>query len=919
MPTTPIYTIGYGAREGEAFFAALKTHQIEFMIDVRSQPYSRHWPEFTKSALEDALQANGTRYVFMGDTLGGRPDDEACYTDGEIDYAKVAVRSFYRRGIERLHNASRQGHRVALLCAETQPENCHRTRLIGQTLTAEGVEVLHIDENDEIISQEQALLRLSEAELASVLARHPGASQNIPADGQRQTFERQIPHIESTIQQTFGYPEFRPLQRRIIENVLRKQDSLAVMPTGSGKSLCYQLPATLFPGLTVVVSPLISLMEDQVLELREWGIAAVYLNSTLTFAEYDATVERIRAGDVNLLYAAPETLLRPETMALLESIPVDALVIDEAHCISEWGHDFRPEYRQLAGLRARLPGAVTLAVTATATRRVRADIKTSLAISDANEFISRFNRENLILRVDDKIAGVAQVRAFLDAHKNEAGIIYCATRDGVDTLTAQLAAAGYPVLPYHAGMDDADRRAHQRRFRYEDALIMVATIAFGMGINKSNVRFIVHYDLPKNIESYYQQIGRAGRDGLPAHCLLLYAYGDVGTIRYFINQEPPELRRGSEMRLQAMLDFVETQICRRIPLLNYFGEKFPNEDCEACDHCLANRQDAQTDPEADSAQTNLTAPARLLLNCALQTEQIFGAAHLIGVLRGSRAKKILQFKHDQLEIYDKGNGYTKDQWRHMATQFVRQGLLQRTPPHGSLRVTEAGRAVLDGGEVRGALSGAIPGVAAAPKAAHDPGLFEQLRTLRAQLAAERSVPPYVIFNDRSLVEMATYFPQTPEALIEIYGVGRRKVTEYAPHFLPVIQAYCTENDLQPIPKPAPQPSTRSPRPQAQKRTDHIYEQYQSGESIAAIADDLGFTEVTILKHLKKAHAAGRPLRVEGLKASSQLSEKDELRVMRAFNDLGDDFLRPIFDLLDGQIPYDQLHLWRLIYLATRAA
>jgi ATP-dependent DNA helicase RecQ len=915
MPPTPIYTIGYGARENEAFFAALKAHQIEFLIDVRSQPYSRHQPEFTKSALEDALQANGIRYVFMGDTLGGRPDDEACYIDGVIDYAKLAAQPFYRRGIERLHNASRQGHRVALLCAEIKPENCRRTRLIGQTLSAEGIEVLHIDENDEIISQDQALLRLS-VKTSKVSPKNSPAEESSlrPLRSTTATAE-----LESTLQQTFGYPEFRPLQRRIIENVLRKHDSLAVMPTGSGKSLCYQLPATLFPGLTVVVSPLISLMEDQVLELREWGIAAVYLNSTLTFAEYDATVERIRAGDVKLLYAAPETLLRPETMSLLENISVDALVIDEAHCISEWGHDFRPEYRQLAGLRERLPKAVTLAVTATATRRVRADIKTSLAISDANEFISSFNRENLILRVDDKIAGVAQVRAFLDTHKNQAGIIYCATRDGVDTLTAQLAAAGYPALPYHAGMQDADRRTHQHRFRYEDALIMVATIAFGMGINKSNVRFVVHYDLPKNIESYYQQIGRAGRDGLPAHCLLLYAYGDVGTIRYFINQEPPELRRGAEMRLQAMLDFVETQTCRRIPLLNYFGEKFPDEDCEACDHCLAQKQDDQADPDADSAQIDLTAPARLLLNCALQTEQIFGAAHLIDVLRGSRAKKILQFKHDQLEIYDKGNGYTKDQWRHMATQFVRQGLLQRTPPHGSLRVTEAGRAVLDGGEFFGALPGAIPGVAAAPKAAHDPGLFELLRALRAQLAAERNVPPYVIFNDRSLVEMATYFPQTPETLIQIYGVGQRKVEEYAPHFLPVIQAYCAENDLQPIPKPAPTPATRHSQPATHKRTDYIYKQYQSGESIAAIAADLGFTEGTILKHLKKAHAAGRPLRVEGLKASSQLATQDELRVIQAFNDLGPDFLRPIFDVLDGQIPYEQLHLWRLIYLATRAA
>ncbi len=364
--------------------------------------------------------------------------------------------------------------------------------------------------------------------------------------------EEAISTIEFVLQETFGYTEFRPLQKAIIENVLRKKDTLAVMPTGSGKSLCYQLPAMQFPGLTVVVSPLIALMEDQVLELKEWGIPAAYLNSTLSYEEYLETTTRVRSGEIKLLYAAPETLLRPETILLLENSKVDCLVIDEAHCISEWGHDFRPEYRQLAGLRTRLPGAVTLAVTATATKRVRSDIKANLNITSANEFIGSFDRKNLFLSISDKDEPLAQTRTFLDDHHGETGIIYCTTREKVDRLHVQLSELGYPALPYHAGMENADRRANQHRFRYEDGLIMVATVAFGMGINKSNLRFILHYDLPRDIESYYQQIGRAGRDGLPAYCLVLYSYSDIHTIRFFIEQESPHLREYSRVALEII-------------------------------------------------------------------------------------------------------------------------------------------------------------------------------------------------------------------------------------------------------------------------------------------------------------------------------------------------------------------------------
>ncbi|MBL7163793.1 MAG: DNA helicase RecQ [Anaerolineales bacterium] len=743
----------------------------------------------------------------------------------------------------------------------------------------------------------------------------------LPARAQKQSYAGRAPQMDDLLQQVFGYPQFRPLQREIITQILSKQDTLAVMPTGSGKSLCYQLPAILFPGLTVVVSPLISLMEDQVLELKEWGIPAAYLNSTLTHSQYLERVGRIKSGETKLLYAAPETLLRPETIVLLEGCPVDCLVIDEAHCISEWGHDFRPEYRQLAELRGRLPEVVTLAVTATATRRVRQDIKTSLVIADANEFISSFDRQNLVLSVDDKIAAVVQARDFLDAHPGQAGIIYCATRDQVDVLTDQLAALGYPVLPYHAGMDDEARRQNQRRFRFEDGIIMVATIAFGMGINKPNVRFILHYDLPKNIESYYQQIGRAGRDGLPADCLVLYSYGDVATIRYFIRQESPNLRRGSEQRLESLLAFMDTLTCRRTPLLDYFGETYPADGCEACDNCLNLRskfvrppgRDEQTTEGAASAQVDLSIPARQLLTCAQETREIFGMMHLIDVLRGSKAKKILNNKHDQLPSYGVGVMYSKGQWRHLAGQFVRLGLLKRTKLHGSLVVTDQGKVVLQGESVFGEMPGALSRTVMVPAAQeHDPDLFEQLRALRATLARERSLPPYVIFHDRALIEMSTWFPRTPEELPQIYGVGQRKVEQYGPHFLPVIQAYCKEKGIEPIQKTMVLVQ-KSVSPSGQKRTDYVWEKYQAGAPIPDIAADMGFTQSTILKHLNKAFSDGRHLRIDGLTELSELSEAEAKQVIEAFDEFGTLRLKPIFEALDQTAPYDQLHIWRLIY------
>ncbi|MCP4359513.1 MAG: DNA helicase RecQ [Chloroflexi bacterium] len=716
-----------------------------------------------------------------------------------------------------------------------------------------------------------------------------------------------LPTAQSLLKQIFGYDKFRPLQPEVIQNILNKRDSLAVMPTGSGKSLCYQLPALMFPGLTVVVSPLISLMEDQVAQLRELGVTAVFLNSTLNYDQYLYTTNQIRAGAVDLLYAAPETLMRPETMLLLEQSNVDCLTIDEAHCISEWGHDFRPEYRQLVDLRRRLSNAVCLTVTATATERVRQDIKGALGIPAAAEFIASFDRQNLFLAVEPKTTGVRQTLEFLDAYRDQSGIIYCATRKQVDSLTADLAANGWSVLSYHAGLDAQTRQNNQRRFTHEESVVMVATIAFGMGINKSNVRFILHYDLPKNIESYYQQIGRAGRDGLPADCLLLFSYGDVGNINYFIRQSHPSQQVGARLRLEAILRFVETNVCRRRPLLEYFGEVYKKENCQTCDNCTA----------AEEELSDLTIPAQKFLSCVKRTGELFGVSHIIDVLRGSQSKKVLQKRHDRLSTYNIGREFSKKEWQHLARQFVQLGLMVQDAEYGSLKLTSQAYAVFKGEKVMGVLP--VQKVRAAvpqQEISHDPVLFGLLRSKRTELASAANVPPYVIFSDRSLVEMAAYFPQSRETFGRMYGVGQAKLEKYADVFLPIIQAYTQEHGLAEKPKGAAASPSRRIVTGLRGRTAEVVEAYNAGHTIVEIGADLGIKPGTVLGHLWKGVQAGRPLRTDGILQSSQLSPDMQRQVLAAFAELGTDFLRPVYDAMEEQVGWDELKILQLYAAVT---
>jgi ATP-dependent DNA helicase RecQ len=681
------------------------------------------------------------------------------------------------------------------------------------------------------------------------------------------------------------------------------------MPTGSGKSLCYQLPALLLDGLTVVVSPLIALMQDQVDQLRELGVAAAFLNHTLDYAQYGATAERVRHGRVKLFYVAPETLLKPETLVMLDCARPALFVIDEAHCISSWGHDFRPEYRQLLPVRERYPDAVCAAFTATATPRVQRDIREILDLSDADAFVASFRRENLYLEARPRGNGRAQVLEFLRAHPGGSGIIYCSTRDEVEQLADFLAGEGFAVAPYHAGLDSGTRSRNQRLFQNDEAPIVVATIAFGLGINKPNVRFVVNYTLPENVETYYQEIGRAGRDGLRADCLLLFSAADMGLIRYFIDQGAEGERAGRQARLQAMARYAETGGCRRAELLSYFGEDLTEPRCGFCDNCLA--------AESPGERVDVTDMARLFLQCVLQTQQRFGRAHIVGVLRGSRAKKVLGLRHDRVPTYGAGRAHSEAAWVALADQLIREGYLLHEMEHSTLRLTEKGRAVLSGEPVWVAAS---PSRAAEPaeRAEYDAALFEQLRSLRRELARAADLPPYVIFSDVTLTEMAAFLPHSPQSLLMLRGVGMRKLDQYGDRFLALIRGYCAEHGLAEKPRP-PEARPRShERTRSGGRSQEVGELFAAGSTVEDLCARYGVVRNTIVNHLIRYVQNGGRLDAGRVLALSRLQPDEQARALAAFAACGPERLTPVYEALGRAIPYDELHLLRL-YLRCRPA
>jgi ATP-dependent DNA helicase RecQ len=605
-----------------------------------------------------------------------------------------------------------------------------------------------------------------------------------------------IDEAQFLLKSVFGYDQFVSLQEDIIGNVLQKKDTLAIMPTGGGKSICYQIPALIFEGLTIVVSPLISLMKDQVEQLTQTGVAAAFLNSALPPEEYRQNIGRVKRGDLKLLYLAPETLLKPNIIQMLTSIRVDCIAIDEAHCISAWGHDFRPEYRQLADIRFRFADAVCIGLTATATPRVRQDIKTNLGMDKSSEFLASFNRENLFIRVVLKDNPINQATQFIQNYPNQSGIIYCFSRKQVDDLYAYFDRRGYSIRPYHAGLSEAVRTRNQELFTRDEVQIIVATIAFGMGIDKENIRFVLHYDLPQNVESYYQEIGRAGRDGLRSDCLLLFGYGDLQKIKHFINKKEGPEKRVANIHLNALLRFAETDECRRIPLINYFGEKYSLENCQMCDNCLGGIR----------AKTDITVLAQKFLSCVRRTGETFGAHHIIDVLRGSKADKVFRFDHQHLSTYGIGMECSKSQWAKLSRQFINKGLLTQDTEFGSLKLTANGWAVLKAKQtVMGRLEeeNVHKFHSVENDSEYDRELFETLRKKRKVLADEASVPSYIIFSDKTLIEMATRYPQNRESFMDIHGVGNVKYENYGQTFIEIIRHHCRQHQIEVQPHTVP--------------------------------------------------------------------------------------------------------------------
>ncbi|HSW88059.1 MAG TPA: DNA helicase RecQ [Candidatus Saccharimonadales bacterium] len=590
--------------------------------------------------------------------------------------------------------------------------------------------------------------------------------------------------MEQILQQYFGYSSFRPLQKEIITDILQGQDVLAVMPTGSGKSICYQIPALLHPKqTTIVISPLIALMKDQVDGLRQNGVHAAFLNSSLSSFEQDEVKQQLLDQKLSLLYIAPERLAQTSFLAFLKNINIHLFAIDEAHCISEWGHDFRPDYRELKKLRDLFPTTPILALTATATTQVKVDIEKQLSLQQAKKYQASFDRSNLIYTVLQKQRSSEQIVDFVRKHAGESGIIYCQSRKDVDALAEHLQKNTIKALSYHAGLPTETRQKHQEMFIKEDVDIIVATIAFGMGIDKSNVRFVIHADLPKSIEGYYQETGRAGRDGLPSECILLYSYADKRKSEFFILQKEGQQQEIAYKQLDDMIRFAKSIKCRRISLLSYFDEEYTKENCKACDNCLTPKE-----------MFDATIVAQKILSCVYRVDERFGMKHIIAILTGAASERITNLGHNRLSTYGIVKDYTDQQIQTIIQELIDADFLQiEGTQYPVVKLTEKSTGVL-----RQKTQVFLPKLQVKePRKKKqklfasnvDQDLFEKLRILRKQLADQQSVPPYVVFPDVSLHEMATYLPQNKTDFKKITGVGEKKLETYGEIFIKEIKKY----------------------------------------------------------------------------------------------------------------------------------
>ncbi len=704
----------------------------------------------------------------------------------------------------------------------------------------------------------------------------------------------------------FGYDTFRPLQEDIIRSVLDGRDTLVLMPTGGGKSLCFQLPALMFDGITIVISPLIALMKDQVDSLVANGVSAAFLNSTLDADEMDTVERRALSGQLKILYLAPERLASDGFQLLLSQLKVSFIAIDEAHCISEWGHDFRPDYRNLKDLRRSFPSVPVMALTATATPRVREDIVKQLEIQTAQVFLSSFNRPNLHYAIRPKNNAFGQLVQVLQPYKNKPVIIYCFSRKDTESLADDLSHAGFSASPYHAGLDRETRTQTQDKFIRDEVPIIVATIAFGMGIDKPDVRLVVHMDLPKTIEGYYQETGRAGRDGLPSDCILFYTFGDRRKQEFFIEQiEDDAERELATRKLAQVISYCESTTCRRQFLLKYFGEKWDLSVCTSCDNCVSVPREMH----------DATEIAQKILSAVLRTNEMFGAVYVMDVLRGSKKERILQNHHETLSVYGIARNVSLDQLRDYIGALQKKGYLEKNVgEYPTLRVSQLGKSALANRDqiMLPKPEQTMITVRSVPTAREglvfNPELFEILRQTRKSLADEQNVPPFVVFGDRTLQEMAYYFPQSTDSMSRIFGVGETKLEQYGDVFLRLIRVFTQAKNIQE--QPHDQAPVRQRSGSALKagstylKTKDLIEQKLS---LATMARMRNVTEGTIIQHVVALVDEHPTLNLDHLKPNAERFQK----ITTAFQKANTRTLTPVKLILGDDFSYDELRLARL--------